>query len=280
MICEGLKVLLPLAEVVPNSKCCAILLCGGKGSRLASQGIDTHKPLMPLLGKPSLLCVIDQLCASEIDFSSIIVVVPTDRIEQYQIATSGREIIIVGQSTALGTGDAVIQAIGSIPAEIEHVYVSFGTQPLVRNHSIWLSLAHHIANNLAFTLPTTLIANPYAPLIRDENGVVCDSIETHLEASKKLEFGEANVGGYWASIKALREVLYPMSSTRWNAKSSCYDTASGELGYPNEMVRACLAAGLGVDGLQCAEPEEMMGIKTLKNIGEIEEILLRRQRQD
>ena len=235
---------------------------------------------MPLLGKPSLLCIIDQLNDSEIDFSSIIVVVPTARTEQYQAALSGLDITIVGQSTALGTGDAVIQAIGSIPAEIEQVYVSFGTQPLVRNHSICLSLAHHIANNLAFTLPTTMIANPYAPLIRDENGVVCDSVETHLEGSKKLEFGEANVGGYWASIKALREVLYPMSSTRWNGKSFCYDTASGELGYPNEMVRACLAAGLGVDGLQCAEPEEMMGIKTLKNIGEIEEILLRRQHQD
>lgn len=263
-----------------NSKCCAILLCGGKGSRLASQGIDTHKPLMPLLGKPSLLCVIDQLTASEIDFSSIIVVVPTERIEQYKDATSGYDVIIVGQSTALGTGDAVIQAIDSIPVDTEHVYVSFGTQPLVRNVSISLSLDHHVANNLAFTLPTTMVKNPYAPLVRDENGVVCDSVETHLEGSKKLEFGEANVGGYWASMQALKDVLYPMSSTRWNAKSSCYDTASGELGYPNEMVRACLAAGLGVDGLPCSEPEEMMGIKTLQHIGEIEEVLIRRQSQN
>jgi bifunctional N-acetylglucosamine-1-phosphate-uridyltransferase/glucosamine-1-phosphate-acetyltransferase GlmU-like protein len=235
---------------------------------------------MTLLGKPSLLCVIEQLYESEIDFSSIIVVVPTERIEQYQAALSGLDITIVGQSTALGTGDAVIQALDSIPIGIEHAYVSFGTQPLVRNRSICLSLAHHIANNLAFTLPTTMVANPYAPLVRDENGVVCDSVETHLEGSIKLEFGEANVGGYWASMQALREVLYPMSSTRWNAKSSCYDTASGELGYPNEMVRACLAAGLGVDGLQCAEPEEMMGIKTLDNIAAIEEVLLRRQRQN
>lgn len=265
---------------MPNSKCCAILLCGGKGSRLASQGIDTHKPLMPLLGKPSLLCVIDQLSDSEIDFASIIIVVPTERIEQYKDATSDYDVIIVGQSTALGTGDAVIQAIGSIPFDTEHVYVSFGTQPLVRNVSISLSLDHHVANNLAFTLPTTMVNNPYAPLVRDENGVVCDSVETHLEGSKKLEFGEANVGGYWASMQALKDVLYPMSSTRWNAKSSCYDTASGELGYPNEMVRACLAAGLGVDGLPCSEPEEMMGIKTLQHIGEIEEVLIRRQSQN
>ena len=85
---------------MPNSKCSAILLCGGKGSRLASQGIDTHKPRMPLLGNPSQLCVIDQLSDSEIDFASIIIVVPTERIEQYKDATSDYDVIIVGQSTA------------------------------------------------------------------------------------------------------------------------------------------------------------------------------------
>jgi CTP:molybdopterin cytidylyltransferase MocA len=258
-------------------RCCAVLLCGGKGSRLAEQGISTHKPLMSINGKPSLFHVVEQLQNMELDFTSIIIVVPPERLKEYNLALEGRECVVVAQPVALGTGDAVWHALKHLPEEVEHVYVSFGTQPLVTDNSILASLAFHIKEKLEFTLPTTITPNPYAPLLRGADGKVSNSVETHLEEAEKSEFGEANVGGYWASMKALNEILIPLQKMKWNADSEKYMTSSGELGYPNEMVRACLEGGFGIDGIPCSEPQEMIGLKRLEDISKIELEFARRQ---
>jgi CTP:molybdopterin cytidylyltransferase MocA len=258
-------------------RCCAVLLCGGKGSRLAEQGVSTHKPLMPINGKPSLFHVVEQLQNMDLDFTSIIIVVPPERLKEYNLALEGQECVVVAQPVALGTGDAVWHALQHLPEEVEHVYVSFGTQPLVTDNSILASLAFHIKEKLEFTLPTTITPNPYAPLLRGADGKVSNSVETHLEEAEKSEFGEANVGGYWASMKALNEILIPLRKMKWNADSEKYMTPSGELGYPNEMVRACLEGSFGIDGIPCSEPQEMIGLKRLEDISKIELEFARRQ---
>jgi bifunctional N-acetylglucosamine-1-phosphate-uridyltransferase/glucosamine-1-phosphate-acetyltransferase GlmU-like protein len=176
----------------------------------------------------------------------------------------------------MGTGDAVNCALSHLPDDIEHVYVSFGTQPLVQNGTIHASLEHQIENGLGFTLPTTITTNPYAPLIRDADKRVVDSVETHLEGAEKLEVGEANVGAYWATIGTLNSVLTQIVASKWSGKK--YNTPSGELGYPNEMVRACLDAGVSVDGIPCADPSEMIGIKRIEDVTIVENYYEMRKR--
>ena len=260
----------------PYVRCAAILLCGGKGSRMASQGIDVHKPLIPVSESPSLIHVLNQLNSCGIDFSARIIVVPPNRVEEYDAVLKGLGCSIVAQPSALGTGDAVHCAMNEIPEDVEHVYVSFGTQPLVQNDSVLASLKHHIDNHLSFTLPTTITPNPYAPLIRGVDGKVIDSVETHLEGVEKPLVGEANIGAYWVSVAALKEVLAPLVESK--KKGERYDTTSGELGFPNEMVRACLASGVGVDGIPCAEPSEMIGIKRIEDVAVVEGEYERRAR--
>jgi bifunctional N-acetylglucosamine-1-phosphate-uridyltransferase/glucosamine-1-phosphate-acetyltransferase GlmU-like protein len=260
----------------PETRCAAVLLCGGKGSRMVSQGIDVHKPLIPISGIPSLIHVLNQLNSCGIDFSTRIVVVPPNRVEEYEVVLKGLDCSVVAQPNALGTGDAVHCTLNAIPEDVEHVYVSFGTQPLVQNDSVLASLKHHIDNHLGFTLPTTITPNPYAPLIRGGGGKVMDSVETHLEGVEKPSIGEANIGAYWVSVSALKGVLVPLVEHKWNGES--YDTASGELGFPNEMVRACLEVGVGVDGIPCAEPSEMIGIKRIEDVAMVEREYERRAR--
>jgi len=259
-----------------NEKCAAILLCGGKGSRMAGEGVEVHKPLIPIGGVPSLIRVINQLKGSGVGFEQMLIVVPQDREEEYVAALAGMGCDIVVQPNALGTGDAVHVALARINQSVEHVYVSFGTQPLVQNATIWASLNYQIENNLGFTLPTTITPNPYAPLIRDEMGNVSDSVETHLEGAEKPATGEANIGAYWATKEVLDSVLVSLVDEKWNGVN--YDTPSGELGYPNEMVRACLAAGVSVDGVPCAEPSEMVGIKRMGDVHTVERCLELRNR--
>ena len=77
-------------------------------------------------------------------------------------------------------------------------------------------------------------------------------------------------------MSALKQVLVPLVESKWNGES--YDTTSGELGFPNEMVRACLEASVGVDGFPCAEPSEMIGIKRIEDVAIVEREYERRTR--
>ena len=61
----------------------AVILCGGKGSRMLAGGEETHKPLLKVGGVPSTKFVIDKLTNSGLNFSQIIVVVPTNRESEY-----------------------------------------------------------------------------------------------------------------------------------------------------------------------------------------------------
>ncbi len=273
---KGLEALELESESTLDVKCAAILLCGGKGSRMASQGIEVHKPLIPIDGVPSLLRVLDQLEECAVEFDCTLVVVPPDKVGEYEIVLLDRECKVLVQHNPMGTGDAVNCALSHLPDDIEHVYVSFGTQPLVQNGTIHASLEHQIENGLGFTLPTTITTNPYAPLIRDADKRVVDSVETHLEGAEKLEVGEANVGAYWATIGTLNSVLTQIVASKWSGKK--YNTPSGELGYPNEMVRACLNAGVSVDGIPCADPSEMIGIKRIEDVTIVENYYEMRKR--
>jgi len=253
----------------------AVLLCGGKGARMLEGGVTTHKPLLEIAGMPSTRYVIANLLGSSLDFYQIIVVVPPDREMEYSEALDGLEDVvqIVTQPNALGTGNAVYETLGTLDPSIEHVYVSFGTQPLVRNETVEKSLESHVENSLAFTLATVIMDMPYAPLIRDDKGKVVDSVESHLEGAAAPQYGETNIGAYWASRTALDDVLKPLHENLFDVGSNKYLTNSGELGYPNEMVRACLKQGLEVDGIPIANELEMMGIKTPETLEAIREIV-------
>ncbi len=68
-------------------------------------------------------------------------------------------------------------------------------------------------------------------------------------------------------------MLRPLHAKMFDSSRNQYNTSSGELGFPNEMVRACISAGLGVDGVPIANEEEMMGIKTPESLVAIRAIL-------
>ena len=67
-------------------------------------------------------------------------------------------------------------------------------------------------------------------------------------------------------LRGLHDELYDGEERR-------YATKSGELGFPNEMVRGCLEADLGVDGVPIANEVEMMGIKTPETLDAIQAVI-------
>ena len=251
----------------------AVLLCGGKGSRMLAGGVTTHKPLLEIGGMPSTRYVVESLLAGKLKFAQILIVVPPGREQEYEVALDGLGCRIITQKHALGTGDAVHGALDSLLSPVEHVYVSFGTQPLVKQETIEGVFDVHKDKGLGFTLATVIMDNPYAPLVRDRNGSVTGSLETHLDGAEMPKRGETNIGAYWASREALEGVLRDLHNSMFVQTEGRYSTNSGELGFPNEMVRACLDAGLSVDGVPIANEIEMLGIKTPETLAAIREIV-------
>ncbi|UCE80257.1 MAG: NDP-sugar synthase [Methanobacteriota archaeon] len=85
----------------------AVLLVGGKGTRLRPLTYRLPKPLIPLMGKPLLMHVIDSL-PEEIDETIVPVGYMKDKIEDYlEKNPPRRKITIIEEKHPLGTGGAV-----------------------------------------------------------------------------------------------------------------------------------------------------------------------------
>ena len=67
----------------------AVLLCGGKGSRMLQGGVTTHKPLLQVGGVPATRFVVERLLRGNLEFSQILIVVPPGREEEYSEALEG-----------------------------------------------------------------------------------------------------------------------------------------------------------------------------------------------
>ena len=236
-------------------------------------GVTTHKPLLEVGGMPSTRFIAERLLSGDFDFSQLILVIPPTREAEYEAAMSGIDCVLVVQPVALGTANAVLHALDHLLSPIDQIYLSFGTQPMITNATVAATLEHHLANGLDFTLATTIMDDPYAPLLRDGEGNVCGSVETHLEKTEVPTHGETNIGAYWVSRELLEVGLRGLHERMFDSELSRYQTSSGELGFPNEMVRVCVAEGLGVDGVPCAEPVEILGLKTPETLATIRSLI-------
>lgn len=91
----------------------AVILVGGKGTRLATVINDVPKPLAPVHGRPFLDYVLDFLLASGLVSRFVLATGHlAEKVEEhYGASYRGRDIVYSREQTALGTGGAVLNAI-------------------------------------------------------------------------------------------------------------------------------------------------------------------------
>ena len=94
----------------------AVVLCGGRGTRLAPVLQDLPKPLAPVNGRPFLNFILDHLIASE---RVTRIVLATGYLGEkvrnhYGDTYNGVPIAYSQEATALGTGGAVVNALRSL----------------------------------------------------------------------------------------------------------------------------------------------------------------------
>jgi mannose-1-phosphate guanylyltransferase len=85
----------------------AVILAGGLGTRLRPITYRTPKPLVPLVGKPIVMHIIDSLPA-QVDTVVLAVSYMKDELEEYfRLNDCGRKVILVNETSPLGTGGAI-----------------------------------------------------------------------------------------------------------------------------------------------------------------------------
>jgi mannose-1-phosphate guanylyltransferase len=85
----------------------AVILAGGLGTRLRPITYKTPKPLVPLVGKPMVMHIIDSL-PPRVDTVVLAVSYMKDVLEEhFRVNDCGRKVILVNETTPLGTGGAI-----------------------------------------------------------------------------------------------------------------------------------------------------------------------------
>jgi mannose-1-phosphate guanylyltransferase len=99
----------------------ALILAGGMGTRLRPLTFSTPKPLVPLLGKPMVMHIVDSL-PPEVDTVVLAVSYMKEVLEShFKENDCGRKVILVNEDEPLGTGGA----IGNVRRYLDSTFLCF-----------------------------------------------------------------------------------------------------------------------------------------------------------
>lgn len=241
----------------------AIVMAAGKGTRLRTEGVDLPKVLRQAAGKPLLEHVLGQL-----DFLPAQDVVLVVGYEGDKVVSAFPGYPHAFQSPQLGTGHAVQCAQGALKDFEGDILICSGDMPLMSRRAYRQLWEQHVREGNACTLMAGVVADPgaYGRVIRDEDGSFSRIVEAKDCTEEEAQVKEINAGVYifrsrdlWRSLTTLRPD---------NAQGEYYLTdAPIWLVKQGERVGVCAA---------CTE-EELLGVNTVEQLRQVEEILLNRQ---
>ncbi|MFD1066922.1 bifunctional UDP-N-acetylglucosamine diphosphorylase/glucosamine-1-phosphate N-acetyltransferase GlmU [Oceanobacillus locisalsi] len=238
----------------------AVILAAGQGTRMKSK---LYKVLHPVVGKPMVQHVADQLQETQLDKLVTIVGFGAEQVREQLGETSD----FVVQEEQLGTGHAVMQA-GDLLQDKEGVtIVACGDTPLIRAETFQKLFEHHEQTGAKASILTALADNPagYGRVIRNHAGEV-EKIVEHKDANEaELDVKEINTGTYCFDNKALFEAL----------KSVSNDNAQGEYYLP-DVVKILADQGERISAYVAADFNETIGINDRVALSEAEKIMKKR----
>lgn len=243
-----------------------VILAAGKGRRMGSSTEDP-KVLRPLLGKPLVQHLLDNIAESIITARPVVVIAP----DLYIIRdTLGPAYEYAIQETQLGTGHAVLVAKDKL-AKYTHVLVLYGDHPLVTKRTIDPLVTLHLKNQADMTLATIRVPNfegAYAPfdhygrIVRDNQGVIIKSVERKDTNENERAITEVNPCFYVFRTSWLWSVLPRLS--RDNAQKEYLLTDVLEIGL-REKVR--------ITEMALSDSFEALGVNTAEDLQLAENII-------
>jgi glucose-1-phosphate thymidylyltransferase len=164
----------------------AIILCGGKGTRLAPLSNNTPKQLLPIANKPTIFYILDQIIRSEISDIGIIV------------SPHNRNIMI----NSIGYGDNL------------GVNISYITQqkPIGLANAVKESRSFVNDDNFLLVLGDNLIQNDFNSIISKFENNSCDALIVIREVSDPRMFGVVELDDTGRIAKLIEKPKKPKSN--------------------------------------------------------------------
>jgi UDP-N-acetylglucosamine pyrophosphorylase len=245
----------------------AVIMAAGKGTRMKDP--TKVKVMYEVLGKPMLHYVVD--LANALSVSRIVVVVGYQRDVVIQYLNNfhpNAEIAI--QAEQLGTGHAVMQTEAVLKDFSGDVVVLSGDVPLLSVDTMRELIDHHNQTSVAATILTADFADPtgYGRIILNNDGSVKKVVE-HKDATKEERcIKEINSGIYVFEKQKLFESLKNISPK--NVQNEYYLTDVFEYFWKSSWK---------VSAIKTSHVEEIMGVNTVNQLDEVQQVLLKRKKK-
>ena len=234
-----------------HQKISAVILAAGKGTRMKS---SRAKVLHEVNFQPMIHHVLDAV--TPLDLHQIILVTGHQR-HMVEKSCSHYHLDCVEQQTQLGTGHAVLAAEHCIGEDVSVVMILCGDTPLIRSDTLQNMLSEHLSRGNFLTVMTTEMSDPanYGRILTDDNGYVIGIVEEKDASPEEKRITEINAGIYCVNAEFLFASLKQIGT----------DNKQGEM-YLTDIVALAHAAEQPVRKFQCADPEEVLGVNSRREL--------------
>ena len=266
-----------------------ILAAGSREHRLAQETTDTW--VLQPLGDHAIIDYVVQLAEAIVPPEDICIVTSAlnDDIMHHLSRQAGHDRFqYVVQSDARGTGNAVLQARGSLADYDGPVLILYGDTPLLRQSSVRGLVTRHRLKQSAFTLLSATAggSRPYGRIHRDDHGRIVDIIEAGDDTQRpedalvdvaqqdgpqpsspgdEANLIELNIGAYVVETR----VLWPaLQETALSAQADHRLT---------DVVSRLASAGEIIECYRALDSDEIQGINTPAELERASFILQKRQ---
>lgn len=245
-----------------------VIMAAGQGTRMASSG---PKVLQELCGRPMLGYVVEQALSLEPNRVLVVVGHGAEEVSAYldlikEETGAGDRLQTVLQAERKGTGHAVLCCERELRQALAEgvegpVAVLSGDMPLFRGETLgglvqaWGPLRDHGGAVILTSEPPD--ARGFGRILRGPDGGVQAVIEEKDATPEQRALREVNVGVYAFSLETLLEGLPRLGA----------ENAQGEY-YLTDMVGLLVGDGRPVGAIVVPDPEEVIGVNTLKHLAE------------
>lgn len=237
----------------------ALVLAAGKGTRLQTEGINLPKVMRLADGKPLLHYVLSAL--NFLPEEDVILVVGYQREAVLEAYPQYPHAV---QAEQHGTGHAVQCAAHLLQDFDGHVLICCGDTPLVQKATFESLVELHLKQGNACTMLSAVLdeGGNYGRVLREEDGSFKCIVEARDCTPEQAAVREVNVGTYLFRVPELLAALEQLTD----------NNAQGEL-YLTDCPAIIKAAGHRVGVCDTCSEREMLGVNTVEQLQEVEDIL-------
>jgi len=241
----------------------AIILAAGKGTRMNS---DLPKVCHEVGGRPMICAVVDACLEAGCD-RVVVVVGYKQELVREALKDYGERVEFAVQHEQLGTGHAVVSAIGNFPLEERQrtdVFVLCGDGPLIRAHTLGRLVEVHRRTGAAATMASSVIDDPtgYGRIVRDGQGQFDCIVEQKDATAEQVTIQEVNPSYYCFDGQKLFKTIDQIGAN--NAQGEYYITDAPGL---------LKASGQIVTVVDAVPPEDVLSINNPDQLATVDLIL-------